>query len=116
MPRGKAELRDYLKRCLERVERVPEDEPWSQIRFPRQEAKKRVSNEKKSKRIVIVTDEQNFREFHAIFEAYKLECGDDPTMAVYGLIEAAKCFDLRSWREEKADQAHVMGTDEHVGE
>ena len=74
MPRGKQELKEYLQRCLERVERVPDDEPWSQIRFPRQEAKKRVSNERKSKRIVIVivTDEQNFSEFHAMREAYSL--------------------------------------------
>jgi len=102
MPRGKQELKEYLQRCLERVERVPDDEPWSQIRFPRQEAKKRVSNERKSKRIVIVTDEQNFSEFHAMFEAYKLVCGDDPTRAVYGVVEAMKEFDLKGWLEKQS--------------
>lgn len=116
MPRGKAELRDYLKRCLERVERVPDDEPWSQIRFPRQEAKKRVSNEKKSKRIVIVTDEQNFSEFHAIREAYMRYCDENPTLVGLAIIEAMKEFDLKSWLEEHADAQHVMGKEGSLAE
>lgn len=116
MPRGRDELREHLKRCLERVDRVPLDEPWCAIRFPRQEAKKRISNEKKSKRIVIVTDEQNFSEFHAIREAYMRYCDENPTLVGLAIIEAMKEFDLKSWLEEHADSKFVMGTDGHVGE
>lgn len=101
MPRGREELRDYLKRCLERVERVPLDEPWSQIRFPRQEARKRISNEKKSKRIVIVTDSQNFSEFAAIREAYMGFCQENPTLVALAIIEAMKAFDLKGFLEER---------------
>jgi len=115
MPRGKTELKAYLQRCLERVERVPEDEPWSQIRFPRQEAKKRVSNEKQSKRIVIVTDPQNFAEFHAMREAYMRYCDENPTLVGLAIIEAMKQFNLKAWLEEKADSEHMMGKP-YVGE
>jgi len=111
MPRGRAELREHLKRCLERVDRVPEDEPWCGIRFPRVEARKRVTNEKKSKRIVIVTDEQNFSEFHAMREAYMTYCQDNPTLVALAIINAMKAFDLKSWLEEQADADHVMSRD-----
>lgn len=111
MPRGRDELREHLKRCLERVDRVPEDEPWCGIRFPRVEARKRITNEKKSKRIVIVTDAQNFSEFAAMREAYMSYCDENPTLVALAIISAMKAFDLKSWLEEQADTAHVMGTD-----
>lgn len=104
MPRGRDELREHLKRCLERVDRVPPDEPWCAIRFPRQEAKKRITNERKSKRIVIVTDEQNFSEFHAIREAYMTFCGDNPTLVALAIIEAMKVFDLKWFLEQQAEK------------
>ena len=119
MPRGKQELKEYLQRCLERVERVPDDEPWSQIRFPRQEAKKRVSNERKSKRIVIVTEPTNFSEFHAEKERITRVFDDNPTMFGYYLVALLRRWDdeeIRAWYEEVKDAQHVMGTDEHVGE
>jgi len=102
MPRGKTELKAYLQRCLERVERVPDDEPWSQIRFPRQEAKRRVSNEKQSKRIVIVTDPQTFSEFHSEKERI-LGCLDEnPTLFGYYLIALMRHWsddEIRQWKE-----------------
>ena len=116
MPRGREELREHLKRCLERVDRVPDDEPWCGIRFPRVEAKKRVSNEKQSKRIVIVTDPQNFSEFHAMREAYMSYCQDNPTLVALAIINAMKAFDLKGWLEEQADEQHMMGKDLHNAE
>lgn len=104
MPRGRDELREHLKRCLERVERVPIDEPWTPIRFPRVEAKKRITNERKSKRIVIVTDEQNFSEFHAMREAYMSYCQDNPTLVALAIIEAMKAFDLKGWLETQSEE------------
>lgn len=111
MPRGKAELRDYLKRCLERVERVPEDEPWSQIRFPRQEAKKRISNEKQSKRVVIVMDPLAFSRWHAHKEAWMLEpkMKENPSLFKEAVEAAMDTFDVRGWLKEKADQEHMLG-------
>ena len=111
MPRGREELRSYLKGCLERVERVPDDEPWSQIRFPRQEAKKRVKNERQSKRIVIVTDPQNFAEFHAMKEAYMAFCDENPTLVVLAMIEAMREFNLKGWLEERAGEKGQAGND-----
>lgn len=113
MPRGRDELRDYLKRCLERVEKVPLDEPWSQIRFPRQEAKKNIANEKKSKRIVVITDPLGFSRFHARKEAWMLEpeMKENPTLFSEALDVAMETFDVRGWLEERAIAAHVMGTD-----
>lgn len=113
MPRGKEALQDYLNRLQERIDRVPADEPWSPIRFPRQDAKKNIRNEKKSKRIVITTDEQNFSEFHAIREAYMHFCDENPTLVGLAIISAMKAFDLKSWLEEQAESAHVMGKDLH---
>ena len=101
MPRGREEFREYLKRCLERVDRVPTDEPWSPVRWPRQEARKRISNERKSKRIVIVTDETNFSEFHALKEAYMRYTDENPTLVVLAIIQAMKDFDLKGWLEEQ---------------
>lgn len=111
MPRGKAELRDYLKRCLERVERVPDDEPWSQIRFPRQESKKNIENKKQSKRVVIVMDPLAFSRWHARKEAWMLEpeMKENPSLFKEAVEAAMDTFDIRGWLEEHADADHVMG-------
>jgi hypothetical protein len=101
MPRGKAELREYLQRCLERVERVPADEPWSQIRFPRQDAKRKIRNESQSKRIVIITDPLGFSRFHARKEAWLLELADNPSLFAEALDKAMETFDVRGFLEER---------------
>jgi hypothetical protein len=104
MPRGREELRQYLKGCLERVERVPLDEPWSQIRFPRVDARKNIENKKKSKRIVITCDELAFSRWHARKEAWMLELGDSPTLFAEALDKCMETFDVRGWSEGRAKE------------
>lgn len=119
MPRGRDELREHLKRCLERVDKVPLDEPWCGIRFPRVEAKKRISNEKKSKRIVIVTDPQNFSEFHAERERIMRVFEENPTMFGYYLVALMKRWndeEITAWYEEVQDAQHVMSQSLHNSE
>lgn len=78
---------------------IGDDEPVL-LKFPRREARKRIQNKEKSKRIVITTDEQNFSEFHAIREAYMHFCEENPTLVGLAIISAMKAFDLKGFLEE----------------
>jgi hypothetical protein len=103
MPRGRDELREHLKRCLERVDRVPLDEPWTPVRFPRHEARKRIANEKQSKRVVIVMDPLAFSRWHARKEAWMLEpeMKENPTLFKEAVEAAMDTFDVRGWLENR---------------
>ena len=87
---------------------LADDEPVV-FKLPRREAKKRIRNTEKKHRITMVTDEQNYSEFHAMKEAYMLELGENPTMVVQAIVEAMKTFDVRGWKEDKEDDDFMMG-------
>ena len=96
MPTWKEE-RERL-RWLVREGKLADDEPCKVI-FPRREAKERIKNAAKHKRIVMQTDETNYTEFHAIREAYTLALNENPTLVVLAIIEAMKSFDVKGWYE-----------------
>lgn len=75
----------------------------AKLLLPRVAARKRIANAEKRRRITLVTDEQNFSEFHAIKEAWMLEPGmhENPTRCVEGMIEAMRQFDIRGWLESR---------------
>jgi len=94
-----SEERERL-RWLIKEGKLQDDEPCK-VLFPRMDAKKRIQNKEKSKRIVMQTDEQNYSEFHAMREAYTLELGENPTLVMLAIIEAMKTFDVRGWKEQR---------------
>lgn len=90
------------------VEHMPEDEP---VCFPRRNARKRVANKEKRKRIIFDTDELGYSRFHARREAWLLELADNPSFFSEALDKAMETFDVRGWLEEKSDSDHVMSKD-----
>lgn len=82
-------------------EHLSDDEPVV-FKLPRREARKRIENKKKRRRIILDTDEQNYSEFQVWNEAYMWTCGENPTLRTQAIIEAMKAFDLKGWldREE----------------
>ena len=99
MPGAKEEL-DRLA-WLIREGKIPPDEKCRVI-LPRLEAKERIRNPQKRKRIVMQTDEHNYTEFHAMREAYTLTLNQNPTLVVEAIIEAMKEFDVKGWYEGRA--------------
>ena len=93
MPRGRDELIAYCKRVLERAYRVPDDEPWSQIRFPRQDAIKRIK--KDIKRISFVVDPHTKDRYITERERILRVLDDNPTLFGVWLIEV-----LESWQDD----------------
>ena len=77
---------------------LSDDEPVV-FKLPRREARKRIQNIEKRRRIVLVTDEQNYSELHAMREAYMLELNENPTLVTQAIIEAMKAFDVRGWKD-----------------
>jgi len=71
MPRGREELREHLKRCLERVDRVPLDEPWTPIRFPKVDAAKRAVNKEKRTRVVFSCLPEQYAAFHEELKRFR---------------------------------------------
>lgn len=67
--------------------------------FPRREAIERIKNPNGKKRIVMVTDEQNYKEFHAMREAYMRALDENPVLTMHALIEAMKAFDVLGWKD-----------------
>ena len=96
MPRGRQTLREYIGRLQERLNRVPDDEPWSPIRFPRQEAKKRVKNDKHSKRVVFVVDETAYSEWNEQRERYMQATQENPTFAYLWMLRALQEFPVEN--------------------
>lgn len=99
MPGAKEEL-DRLAWLL-REGKIQPDEKCKVI-LPRLEAKERIKNTEKRKRICLSTDEQNYSEFSAIREAYTLALNQNPTLVVEAIIEAMKEFDVKGWYEGRA--------------
>ena len=75
------------------------DERASVLKFPRREAMRNIENKKKSKRIIVTTDEQSFKEFHALKEAWMLELDENPTLFYHAMMVALQTFDVRGWKD-----------------
>ena len=103
MPRGRQTLEEYLRHALKKLDRVSPDEPWSPIRFPRYEAKKRVRNPNKSKRVVFVLDEQAYSEWNAERERYMQATCENPTMAYFYMLRAIQQFPVENVAREDAE-------------
>ena len=67
-----------------------------------EEAKKRIKNEDKRRRIVLTTDEHSYSQFHARKEAWLLELEENPTLFMLALDEAMKEFDVRGWFKRRS--------------
>ena len=93
MPRGREELIAYCKRVLERAHRVPDDEPWSPLRFPRQDAIKRIK--KDIKRISFQVDPHTKERFVPERERIMRCLGENPTLFGVWLTEV-----LESWQDD----------------
>ena len=79
-------------------ENISDDEPVV-FKLPRREARKRIINAEKKHRVVLVTDEQNYKEFHALREAYMQTLDENPTLVMHAIVEAMKEFDVKGWKE-----------------
>jgi hypothetical protein len=73
------------------------------------EAKERILNPRKYRRIVISTDEQNYSEFAAMREAYSVTLNENPTLVVQAIIEAMKEFDVKGWFEKQNEASESLG-------
>jgi hypothetical protein len=98
MPGAKEEL-DRLAWLL-REGKIQPDEKCKVI-LPRLEAKERIKNTEKRRRICMNTDEANYSEFSAMREAYTLILNQNPTLVVEAIIEAMKEFDVKGWFERQ---------------
>jgi hypothetical protein len=77
---------------------LADDEPVV-FKLPRREARKRIQNAEKKRRIILQTDEQNYSEFQVWNEAYMYTLGENPTLRTQAIIEAMKQFDVKGWYE-----------------
>ena len=100
MPKG-SELKGMTGWILANVQ---DDEPFI-LRFPRREAKRRIENVEKRRRITLTTDEHNYTEFHVWREAYMHTLGENPTLVTQAIIQAMKEFDVKGWYEEQNREA-----------
>ena len=82
---------------------LPDDEPVV-FKLPRREARKRIVNAEKKHRVVLVTDAQNYKEFHAWREAYMQVLDENPTLVMHAIVEAMKEFDVKGWKERNAGE------------
>lgn len=101
MPRGRQTLKEYIQRLYRKLDRIPEDEPWSQIRFPRQAAKKRIANIAKSKRVVFVVDETAYSEWNEQRERYMQACGENPTLCYMRMLQAVQAWPVENVVQEE---------------
>jgi hypothetical protein len=83
-----------------------QDDERCKIIFPRLDAKERIRNEKKQRRIVLVTDEFGFSQFHARKEAWMLALENNPSLFMTALDAAMSQFDVRGWKERQ-ESSHV---------
>jgi hypothetical protein len=75
---------------------LADDEPVV-FKLPRREARKRIENIEKRRRITLTTDEHNYTEFHVWREAYMHTLGENPTLVTQAIIQAMKEFDVKGW-------------------
>jgi hypothetical protein len=76
---------------------------------PKIDAKERIRNEKKQRRIVLVTDEFGFSQFHARKEAWMLSLDNNPSLFMTALDAAMSQFDVMGWKEEQEGQQESLG-------
>jgi hypothetical protein len=78
--------------------------------IPKIDAKERIRNEKKQRRIVLVTDEFGFSQFHARKEAWMLALHNNPATFMAALDRAMETFDVKGWVEEQeSSHAESLG-------
>jgi hypothetical protein len=70
--------------------------------FPKREAAERIKNPNGKKRVVIVTDEHGYSQFHARREAWMQALDNNPTLFMLAMDTAMKDFDLLGWKEQQA--------------
>ena len=98
MPTLKEE-RDRLKWLIR--EGKINDETKIKIIIPSLDARSRMENREKKRRVCWNTDEQTYSEFAAMKEAYMLTLEQNPTLFGHAVVEAMKAFDVRGWFESK---------------
>jgi hypothetical protein len=76
--------------------------------FPALDAKERIKNPNKNKRIVIVTDEFSYSQFAARREAWMQALDNNPSFFMAALDTAMKEFDLIGWRERHESGAESL--------
>lgn len=69
--------------------------------LPKLDARERIRNERKKRRIVLVTDEFGFSQFHARKEAWMLALDNNPVTFMAALDEAMKEFNVKGWKEKQ---------------
>ena len=67
--------------------------------LPKLDARERIRNERKKRRVVLVTDEFGFSQFHARKEAWMLELDNNPSTFMAALDAAMGGFDVKGWKE-----------------
>jgi hypothetical protein len=77
--------------------------------LPRLDAKERIRNERKQRRIVLVTDEFGFSQFHARKEAWMLALENNPVTFMAALDAAMADFNVKGWREEQEGETGSLG-------
>jgi len=75
------------------------DEMKVKIVIPSLDARSRMENREKKRRVCWNTDEQNYSEFAAIREAYMLALEENPTLFGHAVVEAMREFDVKGWFE-----------------
>jgi len=75
------------------------DDMKVKIVIPSLDARSRMENREKKRRVCWNTDEQSFAEFAAIREAYMLVLEENPTLFGHAVIEAMRQFDVKGWHE-----------------
>ena len=76
--------------------------------IPRIDAKERIRNERKQRRIVLVTDEFGFSQFHARKEAWMLALDNNPSTFMAALDAAMSTFDVKGWKEEQEGEGETL--------
>jgi hypothetical protein len=73
------------------------------------DAKERIRNERKIKRVTINTDEHGVSQFAAIKEAWMGELNNNPSLFFTAVIQAMSTFDVRGWKEEQEGETGSLG-------
>jgi hypothetical protein len=85
-----------------------QDDERCKIIFPRLDAKERIRNEKKQRRIVLVTDEYSYSQFHARKEAWMLALENNPSLFMTALDAAMAGFNVIGWKEEQEGEGETL--------
>jgi hypothetical protein len=76
------------------------DDMKVKIVIPSLDARSRMENREKKKRVCWNTDEHNYSEFAAIREAWLTQVLEhNPTLFGHAVVEAMRTFDIKGWAE-----------------